>query len=187
MMAEQPLFTAADVAAPDPAFYIAFSPLCFTLLGLWLIIVQTRYSEWRRSAIHRSRAYTLAINFALPGLMALIALVDPANETLWRVGFAFVAIVGVVILGWMMVRGPGRGEHPLASLLATGLSIVLYSVVALLALAPGVVKDLGVRLRPLQVEEILLSVLLFTAVTVAWLLMFDQAEPGEDLPLQSDR
>jgi hypothetical protein len=36
-------------------------------------------------------------------------------------------------------------------------------------------------------EEILLSVLLFTATTVAWLLMFDQAEPREDSPRQSDR
>jgi hypothetical protein len=28
-------------------FYIAFATVCFTLLGLWLIVVQTRHAEWR--------------------------------------------------------------------------------------------------------------------------------------------
>jgi hypothetical protein len=30
-------------------FYISFSAVCFTLLGLWLIVVQTRHAEWRGS------------------------------------------------------------------------------------------------------------------------------------------
>ena len=28
------------------AFYGAFSPACFGLLGLWLVIVQMRLTEW---------------------------------------------------------------------------------------------------------------------------------------------
>ena len=58
--------------APDLAsFYGAFTPVCFTLLGLWLVVVQTRHSEWRHSPAQRSRAYTLSIEFALPGTMGL--------------------------------------------------------------------------------------------------------------------
>ncbi len=26
-------------------FYISFSAICFTLMGLWLIVVQTRHAE----------------------------------------------------------------------------------------------------------------------------------------------
>jgi hypothetical protein len=37
-------------------FYVAFATVCFTLLGLWIIVVQTRHAEWRRSAVHRRRA-----------------------------------------------------------------------------------------------------------------------------------
>jgi hypothetical protein len=180
-MGETTIIPAADASAPDlTAFYTAFSPLCFSLLGLWLIVVQTRYSEWRRSAVHRSRAHTLAANFALPGLMALIALVDPADTNLWRVGFTCVAIVAVAFLSGMMIRGPGRGEHPLASLIATWFSIALYGAIGILAVGPGLVNDIGIRLTPLQVEEILLSLLVFTAVAVAWLLMFDQLELDDD-------
>jgi hypothetical protein len=37
-------------------FYLAFASVCFPLLGLWIIVVQTRHAEWRESAIHRRRA-----------------------------------------------------------------------------------------------------------------------------------
>jgi len=64
-------------------FYIAFGTVCFTLLGLWLIVVQTRHAEWRRVALFRRRAYGVALHFSLPGLMSLMALVNPDSMTLW--------------------------------------------------------------------------------------------------------
>jgi hypothetical protein len=76
-------------------FYVAFSAVCFTLLGLWIIVVQTRHGEWRQSTVHRRRAYVVALHFSLPGLMSLLSLVDPASTTLWRISFAIVA-AGVV-------------------------------------------------------------------------------------------
>src|SRR4051812_47696656 len=96
----------AEAAPGLPSFYEAFAPVAFTLLGLWLIVVQTRHSEWRRSAVHRSRAYTLAANFALPGMMGLLSLVEPGNNLLWRTSFACVAIAGVAAFVWMAVWGP---------------------------------------------------------------------------------
>src|ERR1700738_3937967 len=93
-----PMIAAASAAPDLTSFYGAFTPLCFTLLGLWLIVVQTRHSEWRRSPVHRSRAYTLSIQFALPGMMGLLSLVHPGNQTLWRAAFACVALAGVAIL-----------------------------------------------------------------------------------------
>jgi hypothetical protein len=47
---------------------------CFTLLGLWIIVVQTRHAEWRRIAVHRRRAYWVALHFSLPGLICLLSL-----------------------------------------------------------------------------------------------------------------
>src|SRR5215216_5353192 len=93
-------------------FYVAFATVCFTLLGLWIIVVQTRHAEWRHSAIHRRRAYGVALHFSLPGLMSLLSLIDPASTTLWRISFAVVAAGGVLAL--VLVRGPdangaGRG------------------------------------------------------------------------------
>src|SRR5215213_7109563 len=112
-------------------FYVAFATVCFTLLGLWIVVVQTRHGEWRQSAIHRRRAYGVALHFSLPGLSAA----------------------------------------------AYGAAVVLYVLIALVAVVPGLVADIGVLARPLRVEAVLLTILVFLGVNVAWLLLFDQAPP----------
>jgi hypothetical protein len=156
------------------SFYQAFAPTSFTLLGLWLIVVQTRHAEWRRSARHRRRAYAITLDFAFPGLMGLLSLVDPSSQAVWRASFASVAILGALALGVLARAGGGRGAQvtPLALLAAS----LLYAVVAVVAIAPGVLSGLGIALTPLRAEAILLSVVVFLGVNVAWLLMFDETE-----------
>jgi hypothetical protein len=77
-------------------FYPAFSALCFTLLGLWLVVVQTRLNEWQASPTMRRRAYGVALHFSLPGMMGLLSLIDPASKPLWRTSFVVVAVSGAV-------------------------------------------------------------------------------------------
>jgi hypothetical protein len=43
------------------------------------------------------------------------------------------------------------------------------------------VADLGVLALPLRVEAVLLTILVFLGVNVAWLLLFDQAPPPSGL------
>jgi len=94
-------------------FYVAFSPACLTLLGLWLVVVQVRMREWQGSAIHRRRSYGVALIFALPGVMSLLALIDPQDPDYWRVSFAIIALGGAVTL--VAVRGfPVRRERTAA-------------------------------------------------------------------------
>ena len=130
-------------------FYVAFATVCFTLLGLWIIVVQTRHAEWRQSAVHRRRAYGVALHFSLPGLMSLLSLVDPASTT--------------------APTGLGAAAYVAA--------VVLYALIALVAVVPGMVADIGVLARPLRVEAVLQTMLVFLGVNVAWLLLFDQAQP----------
>jgi hypothetical protein len=157
-------------------FYVAFATVCFTLLGLWIIVVETRHGEWRQSAVHRRRAYAVALHFSLPGLMSLLSLVDPASTTLWRVSFAIVATGGVMAL--VLVRAPAPTGLGAA---AYGAAVVLYLLIALVAVVPGMVADIGVLARPLRVEAVLLTMLVFLGGNVAWLLLFDQAPPPSDL------
>jgi hypothetical protein len=153
-------------------FYVAFATVCFTLLGLWIVVVQTRHAEWRRSVVHRRRAYGVALHFSLPGLMSLLSLVDPASTMLWRVSFAIVAVGGVIALA--LVRGPAATGLGAA---AYGAAVVLYVLIALVAVVPGLVADVGVLVRPLRVEAVLQTILVFLGVNVAWLLLFDEAQP----------
>ena len=76
------------------AFYGAFSPACLALLGLWLVAVQMRANEVRASKELTRRTYVVALFFALPGLMGVIALIDTANPAFWRVSFAIISLVG---------------------------------------------------------------------------------------------
>lgn len=168
---------AAARTAPDlTSFYGAFTPVCFTLLGLWLVVVQTRHSEWRRSPAQRSRAYTLSIQFALPGTMGLLSLVEPGNQTLWRTAFAGLAVAAVSILVGTTMRGPGRGKQSRVTVMTSWFASVVYGVIALVAVVPRLVKDAGIGLTPLEVEAILLSALVLLAVNVAWFLMFDETK-----------
>jgi len=150
-------------------FYLAFSTVSFTLLGLWFIVVQTRHAEWRRFSVHRRRAYGVALHFSLPGLMGLLSLIDPASTTLWRISFAIVAGGGAIVL--VLVRGPAPSWLGLAAHLA---AVLLYALIAVVAIAPSVVTHLGISVRPLRIEAVLLTLLVFLGVNVAWLLLFDE-------------
>jgi hypothetical protein len=153
-------------------FYVAFSAICFTLLGLWLIVVQTRHEDWRGDAGHRRRAYGVAMNFSLPGLMSLLSLINPDSALLWRVSFAIAALGGAVIL--VVLRGAAPTRFGLAAYV---LAVILYALIALLAIAPGIIAGVGLALAAVRVEAVLLTLLVFLDVNVAWLLLFDDSAP----------
>jgi len=150
-------------------FYVAFTTVCFTLLGLWIIVVQTRHADWRRQSVYRRRAYGVALHFSVPGLMGLLSLIDPASTQLWRISFAIAAGAGAVVL--VLVRGPAPGWLGMASYIA---AVLLYILIAIVAIAPSIVADLGMSTRPVRVEAVLLTGLMFLGVNVAWLLFFDE-------------
>ena len=160
-------------------FYGAFSPACLALLGLWLVVVQVRMREWQGSAIHRRRSYGVALIFALPGVMSLLALIDPRDPDYWRVSFAIIALGGAVALA--AVRGfPARRERTAAGTAGFSLpdqlglaayiaGIALFALIGALAFAGGPAI--------LRVEAILLTAVVFLGFNVAWLLLFD--DPGQ--------
>jgi hypothetical protein len=150
-------------------FYLAFATVCFTLLGLWIIVVQTRHAEWRRLSVHRRRAYGVALHFSLPGMMGLLSLIDPASTALWRISFAIAAGGGAIVL--VLVRGPAPTWLGMAGYVA---AVLLYALIAVVAIAPGIVADVGISARALRVEAVLLTLLVFLGVNVAWLLLFDE-------------
>ena len=154
-------------------FYVSFSAVCFTLLGLWLIVVQTRHAEWRGSLLHRRRVYGVAMHFSLPGLMSLVALVDPESSALWRASFALAAIGGAAAL--IALRGPAPGTLGLTAYIS---AIALYVLIGILAIAPHIVGRLGLEAAPVRVEAVLLTLLVFAGVNVAWLLLFEEAPSG---------
>jgi hypothetical protein len=158
------------------AFYGAFAPACFALLGLWIVVVQIRIRDWGGGLFHLKRSYGIALHFALPGMMSLAALIDPHDPAFWRASFAIIALGGAIIL--VLVSGRPDQSEPvperaaisrvtrLLSRAAYVLAIVLYLLVAVLAFVGGTAV--------LRAEAFLLIVLVFLGFNAGWLLLFDQ-------------
>ena len=78
------------------AFYQAFSPACFALLALWIVVVQLRIDEWQKDPVRQRRAYGVALHFVLPGMMGVLALGVAAYAA---------AIVLYVLIGVLAIFG----------------------------------------------------------------------------------
>jgi peptidoglycan/LPS O-acetylase OafA/YrhL len=164
------------------AFYGAFSPACFSLLGLWLVAVSLRLKDWEKKSEkdrypqHKRRSYGVALLFALPGVMSALALIDVQTSAFWRVSFFVVALGGVVVMA--SVRGypvrPESGHRGFRGLpLADRLGLAAYVVAIVLYVLIGVLAVVG-GTRALRAEAVLLTLLVFLGFNVAWLLLLDE-------------
>jgi hypothetical protein len=176
------------------AFYAAFSPACLALLGLWLVVVQMRLPQWQASEAapaYQRASYGIALHFALPGLMSLLALVDSGDPAYWRTSFEIIALGGAVVLialrglfgrpglapgprpGPGSGRGAGRGAGRAAdSPLRGGLGLAAYVIAIAAYLVVGALAFIGGP-AVLRAEAILLTGLVFLGFNAAWLLLFD--------------
>jgi hypothetical protein len=167
-------------------FYTAFSPACFSLLALWLAIIAINARTWLSSADrhhHQRQAYIVALYFAAPGTMSLLALIDPLSNFAWRAFFIVISLLGVAGMLWFGPF-PNRQAHHLldtSDQVIHWMSTGLYVAIAILAFAP---------LHTLRVEGVLLTALILLGIHVALRLMFavgvpaeEDGQPGHPLPV----
>jgi hypothetical protein len=153
-------------------FYTAFSPACFSLLGLWLVIIAINASAWLNQH-NQQRAYAVALYFAAPGTMSLLALINPNSTFVWRVFFIVVSLLGgagLVLYG----RLDHRRHHDALDLsdhVVHWLTIGLYLAIAVLAFLP---------LHTLRIEGVLLTALILLGFHVALRLMFAIGAPASE-------
>jgi hypothetical protein len=157
-------------------FYRATVQAAFTLLGLWSVVAQFKYRDWVGRPEGRRLVLQTSLLFFLPGLMSLFSLIADDTDAVWRTAFGVASAGGAISVVAALVAGTAL-TVPLRSML--GAAAVLYAAVVLVALAPDLSYDL-VGLAPLEAEAGLISLMLATGVTVAWLLLSrDAGEPGE--------
>ena len=144
-------------------FYALMSVTCFTLVGLWWTAIE-RHSEWRNDQRLRRLAGGTYLSFLLPGVMSMLAQVNPDNPLMWRVSFGATSIVGLVssvrIIGADSVglMGPFRRFRWLAP--------VLYALIVVLGVVPELAGLIGAT--PLQVAAVLLVLLILLAHGLTW-------------------
>jgi peptidoglycan/LPS O-acetylase OafA/YrhL len=143
-------------------FYPAFSSTCFVVLTLWLMMVQQRYQDWGGDRQMMWRAFAIGLYFSLPGFMSLIALVDPTSPLLWEWTYTLVALSGAAVMAMLFKLDRYR------------LTTAAYPAAFVLYLAIGVLAIVALNQHPAhtenRVDQVLLCVLLFLGVNMAWLL-----------------
>jgi hypothetical protein len=169
-----------DILATAPAasdaiasFYRAVATASFTLLGLWWIVVQSRYGRGEGAGVARRHAYGIALFFLLPGIMGLIASINAEVSLLWRIAFGACAAIGMLEVGLYLATG-GVRSAPAVGLRACGLA--LYALILALAIHPPIAPDAGLGLRPQEAESILLGLLLFVGANLVWLGLTEPVE-----------
>jgi hypothetical protein len=157
---------------PQDVFYQSVSTASFTLLGLWLVVVQAR-DEWRFALARRRMAYIVSLHFLLPGAMSVLALAAPEQAIVWRVSFAIAGALGVVGVALITQTLRQEADAPRIVRWLQWVVLPIYILITALAIAPGIVQALGLGLTPLQTEAIVLSLLLFFGVQSAWFLLVE--------------
>ena len=151
-------------------FYQTVAQLSFTLLGLWWLVLQTKYSEWIHDRLRRRMATNITLYFLLPGSMSLLALLSTNSRLLWQVSFIIAAVIGAVTAILFLrdaLMSPWRNPWSLRVIsLASGLGVALYILVIIVALVPDTFRSLGTT--PLTVAGIGVTLLVIVGVTLAW-------------------
>lgn len=161
-------------------FYQAFSPACFALLGLWMVVLQIRDEQMRKPPYARV-SYGIALCFALPGVMSVLALVDDENPAYWQISFIIVALGGAITIYALHYNVPELGPHHAVTY---RLAVGLYLAIGLLALIAALVKSAGTEL--LRVDAILLTAVIFLGFNAAWLMLYPPVAAGGEGQLEAD-
>jgi hypothetical protein len=161
-------------------FYQTIAQLSFTLLGLWWLVLQTKYPEWIGSYRRRRMASGISLYFLLPGSMSLFALLAAPNRLIWQAAFTVAGIVGLVVVAAFRL-GPAHGRDTSTR---TGrlwvwraahlLTYLLYAAIAVVAIFADAISAQGIA--ALTVEGTLVSLLVVLGLTLAWAYFISPAD-----------
>ena len=151
-------------------FYQTVAQLAFTLLGLWWLVLQTKYNEWIHSQTRRHMATNITLYFLLPGSMSLLALLATSSRLLWQVAFILAALIGAVAtVFFLRAAHASQWRNPWSLRIVTAASILglaLYALVVVVALLPDLFRAMGTT--PLTVAGVAVTLLVIVGVTLAW-------------------
>jgi len=154
-------------------FYETLALAAFALLGLWWVVVAERRLEWSVLPYRRRQAYSVSLYFTLTGIMSLISLISDDHPALWRLAFGTAGVIGAVevVLSLLRAREEPRREKRGDQLLA--LTLPFYLLIVAIAIRPALAADVGIHLKPLETEAVVVSVLFFLGINYGWLLFME--------------
>lgn len=112
--------------------------------------------------------------------MSLVSLISEDHPALWRLAFGIAGAIGAaeVVLSLLRASSEPRRERRGDQLLA--LTLPFYLAILAIAIRPTLAQDIGIDLKPLETEAVVVSVLLFLGINYGWLLFMEPPHPPED-------
>lgn len=167
------------MAAQLETFYQTVSQVCFTLLGFWLIVLQTKYQEWSGKAERRRMIVNISLYFLLPGTMSLLAMLAIQATAIWRVSFVVTSAIGAIETVLMLRSIPRNKSLSRVGALMRIVELALFALIALVGLFPQVFNRFG--LTALTVAGVLLTLMVVGGVALMWIYLIEPAEPVEPI------
>ena len=163
------------------SFYATVAQASFTLLALWWVLLQIRHDEWFGDTAYRRSVYDVSLYFLLPGMMSLGSLLAVDEPWIWRASFAVFGAAGAV---WSVLLIGRRGPLRAAQLMVRAVdlvSVALYALLVVVALWEDLPDELGIGLKSLELEGLLVTLLLMLGVSMA-AAIFVSSGPGDRGP-----
>ena len=151
-------------------FYASLAGICFTLLGLWWVVVQFKYELFMSSQSMRLTAYVACMHFLAPGVIALVAVLSSQEASIWRFGSLAGSLLGLLASG-LALRSADLTRAQRVEEIAL---LVLFMV--MLALSFVTTELFG--LKPILVEALINIGVVVLGVQYAW--QFFTAEPNKN-------
>jgi hypothetical protein len=152
-----------DTAMDISTFYALLSGTCFTLVGLWWNVVQSR-KDWLASPEMRELASGVYLSFLIPGLMSLVAQIGVGNSLVWQAAFFFAAIMGLIYTNRIIARTRKASLAGSYHKNRWGVNVI-YFFILIVSMFPGLGFLFG---GGLQTEAILISGLILIGHGLTW-------------------
>src|SRR3954453_17391987 len=80
------------------AFYQALTTASFTLLGIWVAVMQTAHGGWRSDPARHATTLHITLKFFLPGVLGLVSRLGSTTGggLVWRVAFVVGGFAGFI-------------------------------------------------------------------------------------------
>ena len=152
-------------------FYAFMAGICFTLVGLWWNVVQSK-PQWKKDETLRELASGVYLSFLIPGLMSMAAQVGIENPILWQLSFVIASILGIIYTS--KISAKTRNAIPGARFHSKRWGInLLYGLILLFAVFPGLAQYL--ELKALTLEGLLVIGLLLIGHGLTWEFLMDNS------------
>ncbi len=154
-------------------FYSTFATVSLTVTGLWMYVAQARFREWIADRDHFRRASSVSVQLAFPGMMSLLALIDPESSLLWRLAFGVTSALAIALLIGLNRRS--REPWARANAIGNWVAVALFAAIGVVAVSPEIADEFGIP-GPRNIEFFLFCMLLFNGLVVAWSMLFAEAQ-----------